>query len=137
MYYPKGKNDKAFIATSCEIYSMECWITCIFQNVMCLFKFRYVCLLQIQIIIFPFILFHHVPYLMTDMSIKALCFSGTLIELLNFLNLQWVYLHIKPHLLRHTDQCAFIERKTGECCVEKYCFFIVRIILTTKNVEKF
>jgi len=41
-YHPKGKNDDAFIVTSCEIYSRECWVTCIFQNVLCLFKFRYV-----------------------------------------------------------------------------------------------
>jgi len=79
MYHPKDKNDDALIVTSCEIYSMECWITCIFQNVMCFLKFRYVCLLQTQIIIFPFILVHHVLYLMADMCIKALCFSGTLI----------------------------------------------------------
>lgn len=52
------------------------------------FKFRYVCLLQIQIIIFPFILFHHMLYLVTDMSIKALFFSGALIELLNLRKLQ-------------------------------------------------
>lgn len=58
-------------------------MTCIFQNVLCLFKFRCVCVLQIQIIIFPFILVHHVLCLMTGMSIKALCFSGTLIELSN------------------------------------------------------
>ena len=43
-------------------------------KVLCLFKVRYVCLLQIQIIEFPFILVHHVLYLMTAMSIKALCF---------------------------------------------------------------
>lgn len=123
MYHPKGNNDEAFVVTSCEIYSMECWITCIFQNVLCLFKFRYVCLLQIQIIVFPFILVHHVLYLLTHTSVKALCFSWTLIELFNSRKLQWFYLHIKPHFLRHTEQCASIEGSTGECCVGKCWLF--------------